>query len=117
MNLTTGLVQNMSDGFYGLEIDPAIIELIDVNGLKKGIAMLNGVYLSVHVVMLLVGIFMVVIGVLLTRRLRLKVKDPEVDVSTSWAWELVVIVAALVLYIGGYRYVVGVITTLQNIQL
>ncbi len=117
MNLTSGLIRNMNDGLFDIEIDPAVIGLIDVNGLKRGIAMMNGVYLSIHGAMLIVGILLVVIGVLLTRRLRLKFPDPEVDVSTSWVWELVVIVAALVLYIGGYRYMVSVITTLQNIQL
>ncbi len=117
MNLTSGLIRNMNDGLFDIEIDPAVIGLIDVNGLKRGIAMMNGVYLSIHGAMLIVGILLVVIGVLLTRRLRLKFPDPEVDVSTSWVWELVVIVAALVLYIGGYRYMASVITTLQNIQL
>lgn len=117
MNLTTGLIQNMNGGFYGLEIDPAMVDLIDFNGLKKGIAMLNGVYLIVHGVMVMVGILLLVTGILLSRRLRLKGTDPEVDVSTSWAWELLVIVVSVALYIGGYKYIVEVITRLQNIQL
>ena len=116
LNITTGFIQNLNGKFYGLDIDPTILTSLDVEGLKKGIAMLNGVYLLVHGLMLVVGIVLLVIGIRLMGQHKVIVKDPAVDVSTTWVWELGAMFAAIVLYVGGYSYLISFFSTMQNIN-